>query len=206
MRVNGEMSSGFHTRRLCGLLLAVAVVLLPVAETSAASQRELALDRMVALSEEIVVGQVTGIETSWRGRVIVSVATVEVGETIKGVGVPRNIEITQLGGTAVHPSTGLSVTMTASTHVALAEGEEVLLFVSRSPDGLRQIVGAQQGKYAIREDLRTGTRQLPVGPKRLVVVHGTAQTVVRTEPMTLDEMRVRIRGHVDRQAGRPGGR
>ena len=206
MRANRKVNPGLHAQRLCGLLIAVAVVLLPTADTSAASQRELSLERMVSLSDEIVVGRVTGVETEWRGRVIVSVATVEIGELIVGPGRPRRIEITQLGGTAVHPDTGISVTMTASTHVALAEGEDVLLFVSRGDDGLRQIVGAQQGKYAIRENARTGVRQLPVGPKRLVVVRGSAETVVRTEPMTLDEMRTRIRGHAERQAGRPGGR
>ena len=206
MRVGGKLGAGRHLRRLCGLLLAVAAILLPSVETSAASQRELSLDEMVALSEEIVVGLVTGIETAWRGHVIVSVATVEVGEIIMGPGRPRRIEITQLGGTAVHPETGISVTMTASSHVALVEGEEVLLFVSREPGGLRQIVGAQQGKYAVRENERTGERELPVGPKRLVVARGLAQTVVTSETMTLDEMRARIRGHAERQAVPLGGK
>jgi hypothetical protein len=194
-----------RTRFFGVLLTLVFGVFILITEASAASQRKLALDGIVELSQEIVVGRVTVLETAWRGRLIVSIVTVEVVETIKGGGVPPRIEITQLGGTAVHPDTGLSVTMTASSHVALAEGEDVLLFVSRTSDGLRQIVGAQQGKYAIRMNARTGERELPVGPKRLVVAPGTSGNVVRADTMTLDEMRTRIRGHVERQGVRPGG-
>lgn len=165
-----------------------------------ASQRSLRLEELIDLSTEVVVGRVVSNETQWEGRLIVTVSTVEVEESIKGHA-PSRIEITQLGGTAVHPTTGLAVTMSASHQVGLGIGEEVLLFVHRTDRGLRQIVGAQQGKYVVREDARSGEAQLPVAPKRLVVTREPDGTSVRAEPMTLDAMRERIRERVERTAG-----
>ena len=165
-----------------------------------ASQRLLDLDELTDLSSEVVVGRVVSHETHWEGRLIVTVSTVAVGESIKGRA-PSRIEITQLGGTALHPETGLAVTMSASHQVGLGIGEEVLLFVHRTDRGLRQIVGAQQGKYVVREDARSGEAQLPVAPKRLVVTRDADATRVRAEPMSLDAMRERIRARVERTAG-----
>ena len=104
---------------------------------AAAETRPLSLEQMVELSQEIVVGTVVGSETRWEDRLIVTVTTLEIGEAIKGHGRGR-IEITQVGGTAVHPDTGVSITMTASTHVGFQSGEDVLFvhrFMSRSPTG-----------------------------------------------------------------------
>lgn len=165
-----------------------------------ASQRALDVDELTDLSTEVVVGRVVSHATHWEGRLIVTVSTVEVGESIKGRA-PSRIEITQLGGMAVHPETGLAVTMSASHQVSLGIGEEVLLFVHRTDRGLRQIVGAQQGKYVVREDARSGEAQLPVAPKRLVVTRDAEGTRVQAEPMSLDTMRERIRTRVERTAG-----
>jgi hypothetical protein len=188
-------------RIIAGLLLAGLCLSLPA---WSASQRSLRLEEMVDLSTEVVVGRVVSNETRWEGRLIVTVSTVEVGESIKG-SAPARIEITQLGGTAVHPETGLAVTMSASSQVGLGVGEEVLLFVHRTDRGLRQLVGAQQGKYVVRED-PSGEARLPVAPKRLLVVREPDGTSVRAEPMTLDAMRERIRARVERTSGRTGGR
>lgn len=179
--------------------LCLGLSMLASAGVQAASQLELGLDRMVALSDEIIVGKVTANETRWEGRLIVTVATVEVGEVVLG-DAPSIIEVTQLGGTAIHPRTGLSVNMSASNQTALRLGEEVLLFISRARHGQRHLVGAQQGVYIIREDPRTRERQLPVGPKRLVVLRGGDADLVRTEPVTLEIMRERIRSHIRDQA------
>ena len=130
---------------------------------------------------------------------------VEVDETLKGQ-VPATVEVTQLGGKATHPDTGLGVTMTASTHVALAAGEEVLLFLGRTDSGMRQLVGAQAGKYAIRANPLTGKRELPVGPKTLNVTRGEEHDTVRVETVSLDAMRQRIRSHMGESPGLGEGR
>ena len=183
---------------------AIVLALTLSGDPRAAAQRALDLEQMVALSEEVVVGTVQSTETHWQGKLIVTVATVEVSEAVKGQ--PTAIvEITQLGGSAVHPYTGIPVTMTALTQVALDPGEEVLLFVDRTGTGLRQLVGAQQGKYVIREHPRSREKLIPIGPKRLVVVRDAGRTSVGTDVMTLDVMRERIRSIVERQFRALGG-
>jgi hypothetical protein len=170
-----------------------------------ASLRELKLDDMVALSEEIVVGHVVSSEARWHGKLIVTISKIEVSESLKGQA-GRQIEITQLGGTAVHPVIGAPVTMTASDQVALRSGENVLLFVSKTKSGVRQLVGGAQGKFVVREETATGTTDLPVGPKQLKVVREGDLHVVSAEAMPLGTMRERIRSCLRRQQKPPGGK
>lgn len=186
-------------------LLVVAVCLVPVGEVKPASQRPLSLEEMVDLSNTIVVGRVTDTETRWEGRLIVTVATVAVEETIKG-GREAQLQITQLGGTAVHPDTGIAMSMSASTQASLKVGEDVLLFVAGTGPALRQLVGGAQGMFAVRDNPQTGVRELPVGPKQLEVVRDDRQDEITVEAMTLDAMRSRIRNRVEQTATSRGGK
>jgi len=158
----------------------------------AASQRPMTLSEMVQLSDEIVVGRVVSNEADWQGKLIVTVSVIEIEETMKGANRSR-MQITQLGGTAVHPRTGLSMTMDASTHVTLEPGEDVLLFVSRGAGEIRQIVGAQQGRMSIRTNPQTRLREIPIGARRLEILRGADRDSISAAVPTLDEMRERIR-------------
>ena len=184
------------------VLLMLVSCLVAATLTHGASQRALSLEEMVGYSDEIVVGRIASAESRWQGRLIVTVATVEIEEALKG-GRSQRLDVTQLGGTAVHPRTGLSVTMSASTQVTLEPGTDVLLFVSRAASGQRQLVGAQQGVFRIRENPRTRVREIPVGPKRLTTERGAERDTVRSEAQTLDAMRERIRTVVDRESANP---
>ena len=146
-------------------VLLLGLLLWASGPANAATQRELSLGEMVGLSDEIVIGRVVDSEARWQGELIVTVTWVDIDEQLMGSTLGR-MELTQLGGTAVHPRTGIEVTLTASTQVEMRPGDEVLLFVSRATSGIRQIVGAQQGRYAIRLDSQSGRRLVPVGPKR----------------------------------------
>ena len=188
-----------------GLGLALVAALLLCLPASAAIHRPLSVEQRVDLSEEIVVGRVVDSVTEWQGKLIVTVSTVEISETIKGR-TAGTVEVTQLGGTAVHPELGISVTMTASSHVGLAAGEEVLLFLGRRGSGPLQLVGAQAGKYVIRPNPLTGRQELPVGPKVLDATRGDRHDAVRAEPVSLDSMRRRIRTHMGESPGLGVGR
>jgi hypothetical protein len=175
---------------------ALLLVFLPV--LMAATQRELALEELVDLSSEIVVGRVVGNEARWEGKLIFTVTTVEVEEALKGAGGSPRVEVTQLGGTASHPRTGLAMTMSASTFAPLESGQQVLLFLHRGRTGARGLVGAQQGRMLVRENPATKQREIPVGSKRLDVHRapgGADEVAVRA--MTLDAMRARIRARVE---------
>ena len=191
--------------RRAGFHLVLCAAVLCCLTASAATNRTLSVEERVDLSEEIVVGRVVDSMTEWQGKLIVTVSTVEVSETIKGR-TAGTVEVTQLGGTAAHPDSGISVTMTASSHVALAAGEEVLLFLGRRGSGPLQLVGAQAGKYVVRPNPLTGLRELPVGPKVLDTTRGDRQDAVRAESISLDTMRRRIRTHMGESPGLGVGR
>jgi len=156
------------------------------------SGRALALDELIDLSAEIVVGEIVGSTSRWQERVVVTDTVVRVNEAMKG-SPPREVTITQPGGTAVHPRLGAEVTTQASTFTALGAGESVVLFVDRRA-GVRRLVGAQQGKLVVEPaapgDARP--RALAVGPKALRTEPGPAGATIGTRGVTLDELRARV--------------
>lgn len=195
-------------RRRNALLVAVWLTVTAIALPPgvwAASQRPFTVEEMVDLSEDIVVGRVVSNAARWQGKLIVTVSTIQVNESLKGRS-GNQIEITQLGGTAVHPVIGAPVTMTVSEQAALRPGEEVLLFVHTEQTGARQLVGGAQGKFVVQEEPATGKRKLPVAPKQLSVMRGRDQDTVATENMSLDNMRQRIRAQMERHEQAPGGK
>lgn len=174
----------------------------------AASQRELKLDELTELSEEIVVGRVVSTESRWEGSLIVTVASVEVSDSWKGRS-PDRIEVLHLGGTAQHPQTGLPITMSTSLELSLQPEDELLLFLvrpestARLQPGARRIVGGPQGRFAVSRDPRTAERRIPVGPKRLATeaprVGGPAELATTT--ISLDAMRTRVRRSIEKAQG-----
>jgi hypothetical protein len=156
-----------------------------------ASQLALGLDELIDAADEIVVGTVVGNAARWQGKLVVTVSTVEVEESLKGKS-GRRIEITQLGGTAVHPVLGVPVTMSVSSFTALDPGERVVLFVDRRHPAVRQLVGAQQGKLVVRAD-PAGTPRVAVGPKGLAGRARGDRLTITAEALSLDELRRRIR-------------
>jgi hypothetical protein len=180
-------------RHLAALLVIVLASAVPPAAWSA-SQQALGLDDLIDTADEIVVGTVAESSARWEGRLVVTTSVVEVEESLKG-GAGRRIEITQLGGTAVHPVIGKPVTINASSFTALAPGERVVLFVDHRRPAVRQLVGAQQGKLAVRPD-PSGTPSVAVGPKRLAGRTDGARATITTEAMSLDELRRHVRARL----------
>ncbi|MGH7895020.1 MAG: hypothetical protein ACREQL_10140, partial [Candidatus Binatia bacterium] len=150
------------TTRLATLLALLAIL---AGAASADSGRALDLDQLIDLSEEIVVGEVVGSTARWQGKLVVTDTVVRVDEAMKGRP-PREVTVTQPGGTAVHPRLGAEVTTQASTFTAFTRGESVVLFVDQRA-GVRRLVGAQQGKLVVAPPAAQGAqpRGLAVGPK-----------------------------------------
>lgn len=187
---------------VAGLLLCGLALLLP-GTARATSARELGLDEMVSAADDIVVGEVLSSEARWQGKLIVTDSVVRVDEALKGGGA-ATVTVTQLGGTAVHPVIGAPVTMDVSSYVGLQPGERVLLFLEQKRPGMRQIVGAEQGKFVVRDDADTQAAALPVGPKRLRVERGPGHDTVLPRSMPLDVMRSRIQALLAGSAATPG--
>jgi hypothetical protein len=177
------------TSRL-GTVLALLATLAGAARAD--SGRALDLDQLIDLSEEIVVGEVVDSSARWQGKLVVTDTVVRVDETMKGAP-PREVTITQPGGTAVHPRLGAEVTTQASTFTAFVRGESVVLFVDQRA-GVRRLVGAQQGKLVVEPPAAHGAqpRGLAVGPKALRVEPDVGGGTIGTRGMTLDELRARV--------------
>ncbi len=155
---------------------------------------ELGLDGLTDGAQEIVVGSVVQSRARWQGKLIVTQSRIRVDETLKGRP-GAEIVVSQLGGTAVHPRTGLSISMSASGQALLREGQSVLLFVARRDGGPRLLLGGAQGRYVIRTD-PDGTARIAVGPKTLEVLRERGRVGIAAEAISLDDMREKIRARV----------
>jgi hypothetical protein len=178
--------------------LALALLLAALAGPARAdSGRALELDELIDLSAEIVVGEVVSSTARWQERLVVTDTVVVVEEALAGRP-PRELTLTQPGGTALHPRLGAEVTTQASTFTPLAAGEAVVLFVDRRA-GTRVLVGAQQGKLVVDTEAAPSARSLGVGPRRLRVEPRAGGTTVGTRAMTLDELRARVQARGGRR-------
>lgn len=187
------------------ILALLAAVVWEAAPARAESARELTLREMVDLADDIVVGTVVESAAHWQDKLIVTVATVTVESALKGAPA-GTVTVTQPGGTAVHPTLGVPVHMSASGVSVIQPGEEVVLFLHHSPAGHRVVVGGSQGSLRVRHDRTTGKRMVPVGPKGLrVAMEPGGKTVVAGE-LSLDDLADRVRGHVTRGDRVPGGK
>lgn len=174
------------TIRLCTVLVLLATL---AGEARADSGRALDLDQLIDLSEEIVVAEVVDSTARWQGKLVVTDTVVRVDEAMKG-SPPREVTVTQPGGTAVHPRLGAEVTTQASTFTAFTRGESVVLFIGQRA-GVRRLVGAQQGKLVIEPAAAHGAqpRGLAIGPKAFRIEPGGT---IGTRGMQLDELRARV--------------
>lgn len=179
-------------RRLAATLVLLACAALARAD----SAPPVPLDALIDAAEEIVVGEVLASAGRWDGAIVVTDVRVRVDESLKGRA-PRELTLTQPGGTAVHPRLGARITTQASSATPFDAGEHVVLFVARR-QGMRRLVGGAQGKLVVAEEA-TGTPStarsarrggtVAVGPKRLAPAAGGA---IGARGMTLDELRARV--------------
>lgn len=153
-------------------------------------------------ADAVVRGTVARMESRWSGdrRVIFTEIRIDVAETLKGEA-PRTAIVRQRGG--VVGDIGQRVDGLAS----FREGEEVVLFLDRKPDGSFIVEGMAQGKFRV-ERSSDGRAAFAV-PERIeaeVVDPATGAAVeVPTTPMTLDELRLAIRQALQEQGPSPGG-
>ena len=150
----------------------------------------LALDQkeLVANSDAVIEGKVINVESYWdrEGRVIVSVATVRVEDTIFGKA-DEVIRVQTFGGTVD------GYTIEAAGFPKFARGEHVVLFVNQREalDKSIRVTGFQQGHYRIYD--RQGTRMAvpTVGPGANLINRRGGRVQPQTA-LPLDELRSQI--------------
>ena len=124
----------------------------------AATLEKLSLEEMIQKSTAIVRGRAAGVRTVARGPVIYTLHHVQVAEQWKGPALSE-IEVAVPGGAM----NGLRQTFSGAPD--LLEGAEYVLFLWTGGNGLTQIIGLSQGKFALAKD-----------KKESKTVHRTAAT------------------------------
>jgi len=176
------------------LLTALCVVCAP-GHGRAESGSDLTIDDMVDLADEVVVAEVVDSRVHWEGNKILTTSSLQVEESWKGEP-GSEVEIVQIGGTAVHPVLGSEIRMEASGFVSLETGESVVLFMKRDVRNRRHLVSGAQGKFRI-ERQQGGIKAMSDAPKSLEVTREGRDTHIKGSRMTLDTLEQKVRKRIE---------
>jgi hypothetical protein len=172
-----------------------AVLLLWAAEGSATTAIALSNRAMTDQADVVVIGRATDTRSAWEGRVLVTLVTVAVTETLKGVA-DSTITVTLPGGIDANRRVPVAMTYPAAPSMGL--GEEVFLFLARDEADVNRltVVGFSQGKFSINPD-PTGEPVVTRDLTRLRLVGGTGVTRGAKDRVTLAEFKREIRGYLE---------
>ena len=108
----------------------------------------LSLEKLTNESDMVVLGNCTGKNVVDQGGKIYTEYTIQVNETLKGAAL-KEVKVRQLGGEI--NGRGLYVAGVAK----FTPAEEVMVFLTKDSNGLRDVVGWAQGKFHIYYDDQT---------------------------------------------------
>lgn len=166
---------------LCRLLLfGIALSLGPEA-LEATTARLVSTPELAARSERIVTGRCVATRVQWMGRILVTLATFEVEETLKGEQA-ASLTVALPGGIDLAHRPPVQVLYAGAPQ--LFAGQEALLFLRPSTElgGLHVLVGFSQGLFAITGGPAGELGSRDLGELTLVdgngrAVRGTAESV-----------------------------
>ena len=180
--------------RRCLALTLTLTFALSAASASATTARALSNRTMTEVAALILTGRCLDVRSAWEGRTLVTRATIDVTEILKG-DAPARVTVTLPGG--VDATRRFPVAMTYAGAPQIMVGENVFLFLDRdgSLGSDLTVVGFSQGKFSVVADPEGGqavsrnlsgiTLRSPAGARR-----GTA---TRTP---LDEFKNEIRRYL----------
>lgn len=157
-------------------------------EAIAASSKKSDFNQLVTKSDVIVFGKCTAVESEWRKNKIYSNATIQVESEIKG-SAPPIIQVEYMGGTAMHPTLNIPVTMNVSTGVDFSAGDEAVLMLQQLPGKRYRVVDIARGKIAVDTDSTTGEKIVRSGVKKIKSTPSAKDnsTVLSSKQMNLQE-------------------
>ena len=150
----------------------------PDSGTTSGLVEKLTLKELVAQSDWIVIGTVTGKESQWtadHSRIFTSV-TVSVEEWVKGGPGENEIVITTPGG-----QVGEAFEWEEDA-AGFEEGERVLVYLRLNDDGTASVFGGWQGKFVVTKDRKVARGELSLSD------------------LSLDELISQIKAEVDKQS------
>ncbi|HEY0553029.1 MAG TPA: hypothetical protein VGG20_02120 [Thermoanaerobaculia bacterium] len=175
-------------RAFLGLLAAVLTI--PAVQATTAVERTEA--DLIQESTLVVTGHCTHLQSQWAGRTLVTLATIQVSEVLKG-GAVSTVTVALPGG--LDSNRRIPVAMSFPAAPVILQQENVLLFLTPQPlvAGTYSIAGFSQGKFSLVEDVpgKAVATQSLGGLK----VQGHDGSLHRGEgkSIPLDELRARIR-------------
>jgi hypothetical protein len=175
-------------RAFLGLL--VAALAISAAQASTAVERTEA--DLIQESALIVTGHCTHLQSQWAGNTLVTLATIQVSEVLKG-SAASTVTVTLPGG--VDANRRIPVAMSFPAAPVILPQEEVVLFLTAQNlvAGSYSVVGFSQGKFTLAQDAQGTQRatqdlgELSLQTRTGSLHRGTAKTI------QLDELRARIR-------------
>ncbi len=140
--------------RSAGLLFLLVILISPFRESSA-QMLKVSVDELTKASTSVIHGETTSIRSYWTEdrRYIMTDVTIRVQDTVRGQSSSETI-ITVPGGRVG------STLYEVSDMPVFAEGDEVIVFVSRHESGMNLVVGGSQGMMKVVKDLRAETKSV----------------------------------------------
>lgn len=170
------------------------VLLLGAGAAAATTLARMNLDELAAAAHVVVRARCLGNETRWERGEIWTFTSFEVIETLKGA-VPRLLTVQLLGGQMEH------LISTVDGVPRFRAGEEVILFLERTPANDFCVTSWAQGTFRIRRDAHTGQERVTQDSSRLAVYDPAAREFqtkgVRDLP--IEVFRQRVAAALERQ-------
>jgi hypothetical protein len=175
-------------RAILGLLVACLVV--PGVQATTAVERT--EDNLIQDSTLIVAGRCTHLQSQWVGRALVTLATIQVSEVLKG-GATSTLTVALPGG--VDANRRIPVAMGYAGAPMILQQEAVVLFLKAQNlvAGSYGVVGFSQGKFTLLQDAQG--KQVATQNLSEVSLQSSAGSLHSgtTKTIQLDELRQRIR-------------
>jgi hypothetical protein len=128
------------------LILISAAVIVLAAALRATTVKKMELTEMVSVSDAIAHGTVESVESRWEDQSIYTYTSIRVDENLKG-GPRRALLIRQAGGTVG------SLVLNIPGMPQFKHGDQVIVFLRDRKNGTFDVIGMNQGKYDIRNDV-----------------------------------------------------
>jgi hypothetical protein len=148
------------------------------------------MKEMAQGSDLIVIGKCTGIQSQWIDRRVVTLATVEVRETLKGA--PSGSLIVEVPGGRANRGK-FQLAMTYPDAPTIAPDEEMALFLVPTNEAANTyaVWGSNAGKFSIVQDT-AGVKVLANVPMRVAAPRATGLTSGNTPTIELSEFKAMV--------------
>lgn len=178
-------------RHLARAALCGAAILLAGAAANATTAVEMTENDLIQQASEIVVGKCIAVQSQWIGRDLVTLASIEVTESLKGDAASLITVVIPGGADANRP---VPIVMSFPAAPEIRDQEAVLLFLTpedRVANGYA-IVGFSQGKFSIAENAQ-GQKVASQNLSQLTLQGKKGSRLGDARALVLADLRLRIK-------------